>query len=187
MSDELKIALKAAQKGAEYALKFFGKEIKIYKKNDSSVFTHVDKATEEIIKNTILSEFPNAKFVGEEKGGIPGKGTFWTIDPIDGTRYLIRDTPLWSVLISLVVDQKPAIGVSNVACLDEIIYAEKGKGTFLNGRKITVSKISVLKDSMLMLGSLRFFKEKMPISLKLGESCASIRSLCFSLRIQFAC
>lgn len=90
MSDELKAAIKAAKKGAEYALKFFGKEIKIYKKTDSSVFTHVDKTTEEIIKNTILSEFPNAKFVGEETGGIPGKGTFWTIDPIDGTRYFIR-------------------------------------------------------------------------------------------------
>lgn len=177
MSDELKVAIEAAKRGAEYALKFFGKEIKIYKKNDSSLFTHVDKATEEIIKKTILNEFPDAKFVGEETGGVPTKGKFWTIDPIDGTRYFIRKTPLWSVLISLIVDGKPVIGVSYMPCLDEIIYAEKGKGAFLNGQKIKVSEISTLKDSMLMLGSLRFFKEKVPISLKLGEACASTRSL----------
>lgn len=175
MSEELKVAIEAAKKGAEYALKFFGKNIKIYKKTDRSIFTHVDKDTEEIIKNSILNEFPNSKFVGEETGGTPTKGKFWTIDPIDGTRHFIRNTPLWSVLISLIVNGEPIIGVSNAPCLNETVYAEKGEGAFLNGKKISVSNISNLKDAIFMFGSLRFFKDK-AIILKVADACASTRS-----------
>lgn len=177
MSNELRVAIDAAKEGAEYALKFFSKELIVDKKEDNTVFTHVDKVTEELIKKIIKSKFPNAKFVGEETGGISSKGTFWTIDPIDGTRYFIKNTPLWAVLISLVVDGKPVIGVSNTPCLNEIIYAEKGKGAFLNGKKVAVSNISKIKDSLLMFGSLRFFKEKVPVLLRVVEACASARSL----------
>lgn len=99
MSDELKVVIEAAKRGANFAKTFFGKEISIDKKDDNTVFTQVDKSTEELIKKTIINKFPDAQFVGEETGGIPTKGKFWTIDPIDGTRYFIRDTPLWSVLI----------------------------------------------------------------------------------------
>ena len=177
MSTELKVAIEAAKKGAEYAMQFFGKEIIVEKKKDNTVFTRVDKETENIIKNTILSKFPNAKFVGEETGGVPSKGTFWTIDPIDGTRHFVRNTPLWAVLISLIKDGKPAVGVSNMPCLNEILYGEKGKGAFLNGEKISVSNIANLKDAIFMFGSLRFFKEKTPILLRVAEACGSARSL----------
>jgi histidinol-phosphatase len=177
MSDELRIAIKAAKRGASYARTFFGKEMAVGKKDDNTVFTQVDKHTEELIKKTIASKFPNAKFVGEETGGIPTEGKFWTIDPIDGTRHFIRNTPLWSVLISLIVDGKPVIGVSNAPCLNEIIYAEKGKGAFLNDKKIVVSNVSGVEDSLLMFGGLRFFKEKMSALLRIAEVCASTRSL----------
>ncbi len=177
MSDELRVAIEAAKKGAEYALKFFGKKLTIDKKNDNTVVTKVDKDTESLIKNIIKKEYPDAKFVGEETGGIPTKGTFWTIDPIDGTRYFARNTPLWATLISLIIDGKPVIGVSNVPCLKELICAEKGKGTFSNNQKVTVSTISALKDSILMFGSLRFFKEKIHPTLRFVEACATVRSL----------
>lgn len=130
LSLEIQTAIEAAKKGAEYAMSFFGKKIAVGRKDDNTVFTKVDKATEEVIKNAIQKKFPNAKFVGEETGGIPTKGTFWTIDPIDGTRHFIRRTPLWAVLISLIVDGNPVIGVSNTPCLNELLYAEKGKELF---------------------------------------------------------
>lgn len=177
MSTELKVAIEAAKKGAEYAIRFYGKELRIDKKEDNTVFTRVDKKTEEVIKKTITNKFPNAKFVGEETGGIPNKGTFWTIDPIDGTRHFIRNTPLWAVLISLIVDGKPVIGVSNAPCLNEITYAEKGKGAFLNNKKVKVSSVAEIKNSLLMFESLRFFEEKIPALLRVVEACASARSL----------
>lgn len=177
LSVELQTAIKAAEEGAKYAMQFFGKKLTVGKKEDDTVFTDVDKETEEIIKKVILSKFPNAKFVGEETGGIPNKGTFWTIDPIDGTRHFIRNTPLWSVLISLIVDEKPIIGVSNAPCLNEIVYAQKGKGAFLNGKKVKVSDILNLEDALCMFGSLRFFKDKTSSLLKIANSCASARSI----------
>jgi histidinol-phosphatase len=177
MSEELKVAIKAAKKGAEYALKYFGKDLEFSKKSDNTILTRIDKETEELIKKIILNKFPDAKFVGEETGGIPNKGKFWTIDPIDGTRHFIKNTPLWAVLISLVIDGVPVIGVSNVPCLKEVIYAEKGKGVFLNDKKIEVSKTVEIKDSILMLGSLRFFKEKISTAIKFINVCASTRSL----------
>ncbi len=176
MSDELKVAIEAAKKGAEYAKTFFGKEMAIDKKGDNTVLTQVDKATEEVIKNVIRNKYPNAKFVGEETGGSISQGTFWTIDPIDGTRHFIRNTPLWSVLVALIVDGDAKIGVSYTPCLNELVYAEKEKGAFLNGKKIKVSNIAILKDAILMLGSLRFFKDKALI-LRVVDNCASARSL----------
>jgi histidinol-phosphatase len=177
MSDELKVTIEAAKRGANYANTFFGKEILFSKKSDNTIFTKVDEATEKIIKNTILIKFPDAKFVGEETGGVPNNGKFWTIDPIDGTRYFARDIPLWSTLISLVVNGKPVIGVSNAPALKELIYAEKGNGTFLNEKKVVVSNISEINNSLLMLGSLRFFKEKITIPLKLMNATDSTRSI----------
>lgn len=176
MSNELNVAIEAARKGAEYALAFYGKEIVVNKKDDNTVFTHIDKATEELIKKTITDKLPNAKFVGEETGGIINKGTFWTIDPIDATRHYVRNIPLWSVLVSLIADGKPVIGVSNAPCLNEVVYAEKDKGAFLNGKRITVSNIAKIRDSLLVLGSLRFFKDKMPATLRLIKLCTSVRS-----------
>jgi histidinol-phosphatase len=98
------------------------------------------------------------------------------IDPIDGTRHFVKNTPLWAVLITLVVDGEPTIGVSNMPCLNEILYAEKGEGSFINGRKISVSNFSKLNESIAMFCSLRFFKKRLPVAFKLIEACASVRS-----------
>lgn len=81
------------------------------------------------------------------------------------------------MLISLIVAGKPVIGVSNTPCLNEIAYAEKGKGAFLNDKKVTVSSASEIRDSLLMFGSLRFFKEKVSALLRVVEACGSARSL----------
>lgn len=174
-SQELLTALEAAKKGAAYAMKYYGKELRAIKKKDNTVFTHVDKTTEEIIKKTITNKFPSAKFVGEETGGMPIKEVFWTIDPIDGTRHFARNIPLWSVLVSLIRKGEPVIGVSNTPCLNEIAYAEKGKGAFLNEKKINVSRISKVKDSLVVFGSLRFFKDISSL-FKIIKASSSTRS-----------
>jgi|WetSurMetagenome_2_1015567.scaffolds.fasta_scaffold14404_6 histidinol-phosphatase len=98
------------------------------------------------------------------------------IDPIDGTRHFVKNIPLWAVLISLIVDGEPVVGVSYMPCLNEIMYAEKGQGTFINGHKVSVSKFSRLDESILLFCSLRFFKEKMRAVLEFVNECASTRS-----------
>ena len=176
MSDELKVAIEAAKAGAEYALKFFGKNLDIQKKIDKTVVTKVDREVEETIKKVILKSFPNSEFVGEETGEIVKSDTFWSIDPIDGTRHYLRNTPLWAVLISLIKGGEPVVGVSYVPGQNEFMFAEKGHGAFLNDNKIRVSNVSNIDDAILMIGSLRFFDNKTPL-LRLIDSTASSRSL----------
>lgn len=177
MSDELKLAIEVAKAGAKYAFTFFGKNQRVEKKSDNTVVTKIDRQTEQIIKEKIREKLPNAKFVGEEGGGTPTKkGAFWTIDPIDGTRHFTRGTPLWSVLLALVINGKPEIGVSYTPCLNELLCGQRRKGAFLNDKKIHVSDTSSIKDALLMFESIRFFKDKSPL-LKLIDACASSRSL----------
>jgi histidinol-phosphatase len=175
MSEELKTAIDAAKKGAEYALQFYNDELVVEKKEDKTVVTRVDQETEELIKKIVLKKFPSANFVGEETGG-SRESLYWCIDPIDGTRHFLRNTPLWAVLISLIKDGKPVLGVSYVPGMRELLYAEKGQGAFLNGEKVRVSKISELSDSIVLFGSMRFFKDK-EILVRFINSSASARSL----------
>jgi len=177
MSNELKVAIDAARKGSAHALNFYGKELKFVIKDDNTLLTKADKEVEEVIKNLILARFPNANFVGEETGGTTGSGKFWVVDPIDGTRHFVKNTPLWATLISLFKDYRPVAGVSNMPCLNEILIAERGMGAFLNNKKIFVSKVSHLNNALLMYGSLRFFKERKEGLINLSDSCASSRSL----------
>lgn len=147
MSDELKIAIEAAKKGAEVALKYFTNLPPVIIKPDNTPVTKADKETEEIIRNHITQNFPNASFVGEEFGGSFTQGDVWIIDPIDGTKNFIRGIPMWSILIALWRDGEIIAGLSYMPGINEMLYAEKGIGAFLNDRKIATSKIEKIADA----------------------------------------
>lgn len=147
MSNELKIAIEAAKKASERALYYFNNVPPVTIKPDNTPVTKADKETEVIIREHITNEFPNASFVGEEFGGNLTKGDVWIIDPIDGTKNFIRGIPLWAILIALLRDGEIILGVSYVPTVNELLYAEKGTGAFLNGKKINVSKIKNIEDS----------------------------------------
>lgn len=72
----------------------------------------------------------------------------------------IRGIPFWSTLFALLKDDKPILGISFSAVSNEIFVAEKGKGTYLNGKKIHVSKLSDIKLSYLTHSSINAFEEK---------------------------
>lgn len=175
MSDELKIAIEAAKIGAQEALKFYKDELEVKIKEDNTVVTIADKASEEKIKSYITSKYHNAKFVAEESGGNRDDDSFWIIDPIDGTRSFTRGIPSWAILISFVKDNSVVVGVCYFPVLDTILYAEKGKGAYIDGKKVSVSKIKNLKNSYLGYGSPRHFKNKKLI-LDLIEYSGSARS-----------
>ena len=149
MSNELKVAIEAAKKASQKALSYYNTNIQIETKNDSSPVTIADKEAEKAIRICIQAAFPNAKFVGEEGGGSRDENEFWTIDPIDGTKFFIHGIPLWSTLISLYRNGEIVLGLSYVPLIDELLYAEKGKGAFLNEKKVHVSTKDTLKDSFI--------------------------------------
>lgn len=175
MADELKAAIEAAKEGGKYALKYFEKEFEVEFKDDNTPITKADKESEEVIKKCILKYFPDAKFVGEESGGSVDEEEFWTIDPIDGTRSFSRGIPSWGVAISLYKNPNFELGVVYFPSFDDILYAQKGKGAFLNDKKVHVSKVNLLNKALLAYGNPRYIENKKSL-LNLIESAASGRS-----------
>jgi histidinol phosphatase-like enzyme (inositol monophosphatase family) len=176
MSDELKVAIEAAKKGAENALKYFNKKIKTeIKKEDNTIVSHADRETEEIIKSHIASKYKSAKFVGEETGGEVSEKDFWVVDPIDGTRSFLRGIPNWCVIVSLCRDNDVFLGVIYFPHEDTIYYGQRNIGAFENNKKLHVSSISRLEEAYMGFGSPRHFKDKQVI-LDLIDKTASSRS-----------
>lgn len=158
MSEELKTAIEAAKTGAKIALKYFNTDYKVDVKADKSPVTIADKEAEAAIKQEILRRFPGSTFLGEESSSDSHGDNFWIIDPIDGTRNFIRGFPFWGVEIAYIENGKILIGVSYSPLLNELLYAERGKGAFKNGEKINVSKVKHVKDAFFVHGTISYFK-----------------------------
>lgn len=99
-------------------------------------------------------QFPDHKFIGEESvaGGSQCDLTdapTWIIDPIDGTMNFVHSFPHCCISIGLFIDQKPVIGIVYNPNLEQLFTAVKGRGAFLNGKKISVSGQTELSKSML--------------------------------------
>lgn len=157
MPDTLHIALEAVKKGSEKANLYFGRNPKVTIKPDNSPVTIADKEAEEAIKSYILSQLPNAQFLGEESGGNMEADDCWIIDPIDGTKNFMRGIPLWAVLLAHYTNGICDVGVSYIPMLNDMCYAERGKGAFLNGEQIHVSQITKLSDAYFSHGESRYF------------------------------
>jgi len=89
--------------------------------------------------------------VGEEEEERSGSsGRRWIIDPIDGTFAYVHGVPLFGVLIGLEVDGDYSLGVINIPVLEEMVYAAKSLGCFLNGTPARVSATANLEDALLL-------------------------------------
>ncbi len=131
---------------------------KIEIKADATPVTEVDVAVEKAIYQHISSQFPEHGFYGEESGQKQMDSDFiWLIDPIDGTKAFVRGRPLFSCQIALMVRGEIILGVSTAPCFNggERIYAVKGQGAFLEGKRISVSDIDVLSQAVFSSGNLK--------------------------------
>lgn len=162
MSNELKVAIAAAKAGANAALKYFNRNPKVTIKPDNTPVTQADKDAQQAIMDVINNYFPGSKFLAEETETTRVGGNFWVIDPIDGTKNFIRGLPFWGIEIAFVKNNKIVVGVSFAPSINEMLYAQKGKGAFLNGQQVHVSKIAKLSKAFLNHGTIIYFQDKIP-------------------------
>ena len=113
--------------------------------------TDCDRGSEKIIRDMLLTAFPEDGFLGEEDGELTGKAGRWIVDPIDGTTNFICDLPLYT--ISIAYEQAGEIMLGCVYCprLDEMYTAIKGEGAYRNGAPIHVSGETVLRDAIVAM------------------------------------
>lgn len=161
-SQFLKVALDAAKNAEEILLSYYNADtLDVTLKPDETPVTRADTEAERAIRETIKQSFPDHGFLGEEYGIEKGDSPYvWIIDPIDATKNYIRKIPIFGTQIALMKGEELILGVSNAPLLDELLYAEVGKGAFLNGNEIKVSDVSQSSDAMICHGGLKWFVEK---------------------------
>jgi myo-inositol-1(or 4)-monophosphatase len=149
----LEIAISAAKEAAGIQMLHFGRTHSVEYKGEFNPVTEVDHLCDEAIQRTLLKVFPDHEMMTEESAFKKKDSAYrWIIDPIDGTTNYLRGFPCFAVSIALEVDGELQLGVVYIPPLEELFYAEKGKGAFLNGKRISVSRESVLNRSFLSTG-----------------------------------
>jgi histidinol-phosphatase len=155
-SRELQAALEAAQMAADVIRGFYGKKPTVRTKPDLSPVTEADIEAEKVIRAVLEQAFPSYGFYGEETGQRAIEApNLWLVDPIDGTKSFVRETPFFSTQIALMREGELVLGVSSAPVYGELAWAEKGGGAFLNDRPIRVSSIAILGHAFISTGNLK--------------------------------
>jgi len=178
MSPRLAFAIDAALKGGKSTLGLFQTGAEVLTKSDATPVTIADQNAERLIRSLITQNYPDDAILGEEEGGDTGAFDRWVIDPIDGTKSFICGVPLYATLLSYEVDGETEIGVCYLPALDEMFYAEKGKGAFLNGRPIGVSSRESSKGCILCCGGSMLKSPHWPRISKLVDNALASRTWC---------
>jgi len=144
--------LKAIHEAGMVVKSAFGKEQRITKKGEFNLVTEIDKAAEEAALKIIKKAFPNHSILAEESPKVEGSEAKWIIDPIDGTTNFAHGFPVVSVSIAFAVKGRLEMGGVLDPTRGELFFAQRGKGAFLNGRRIRASKTKTLLDSLVVTG-----------------------------------
>ena len=157
----LHAAVTAAHAAGDIALRYFKTNLTVELKADRTPVTRADRECEAHIIDVLHTHFPDHGFLGEELGEQPGNTSArWIIDPIDGTKNFIRGIPFFATLIALEEDGEITAGVMYAPALDDLLYAQKGQGTFANGKQVSVSEVAQLQEAMLIHGGLNDLKAR---------------------------
>lgn len=149
----LETAIDAAKAAGDVLLRSYEKPKTIEYKGEVDLVTEVDRASEQLIIEKILSQYPTHALFAEEGGGRKSDSEYrWIIDPLDGTTNYTHNLPLFSISIALEYKREILVGVVYDPVRPELFYAEKDRGAYLNGKPIAVSKVSDLNRSLLVTG-----------------------------------
>jgi histidinol-phosphatase len=151
-------AVAVAQKAGRLALGYFDQGLAVEWKADRSPVTLADREAERLLRTALLDAFPNDGFLGEESGEHHGSSGFrWIIDPIDGTRSFVRAIPIWATLVGLEYEGETIAGVCELPALKQTFRALRGDGAYRDDRRIRVSDVTTLAESMMFYSSVSWF------------------------------
>ena len=159
MNTYKKHAIEIAVKAGKFIRSHLGKIKILGYKGEINLVTDIDKKSEDLIIKYLKKPFPRHEFLAEERGGSRAACDYrWVIDPLDGTTNFTHGFPFFCVSIALEKGGSSILGVIYDPMREELFYAEKGKGAFLNKKRIQVSRTPKLKDSLLATGFAYNFK-----------------------------
>lgn len=149
--NELEFTKKMAREAGNIIMKYYGKQVKTTIKENNTFLTQADIETNNYITEQIKKQFPEDGILAEEtiddKERLQKKRV-WIIDPLDGTHHFLKNKTEFSVSIGLVNNVFPIVGVIYKPIGDELYYAEKGRGAFLE-QQGRATKLHVTSGSTL--------------------------------------
>lgn len=154
-SPSTQVAIEVAQKAGTILKEGFGTTFAIdSKEGKHNLVTEYDHLCEKKIIGWIQEKYPTHCFLSEECGAIEAecKEAEWVIDPLDGTVNFAHNVPMFSVSIGMRKNKEIILGVVYQPITEELFVAEKGKGAYLNGKKLEVTPTKKISDSFLSTG-----------------------------------
>lgn len=138
-----------ARKAGKITLDFFRKsEVQYAKAHSQDVVTQADLASNEFIANEIKKNFPNDGVISEEQEEYNLTAeNIWIVDPLDGTLNFSKGIPIYCILIARAKAGKVNLAVIYDPIHDEMLFAKRGEGAYVNGQKISCSMGNSLEDT----------------------------------------
>ena len=152
-SAQLTIMLSAALKAARGLVRDFGEveHLQVSQKGPGNFVTKADRRAEQVIVEVLQKARPEYSFLLEESGAIKGTDPEhrWIVDPLDGTNNFLHALPHFAISIALEKNGEIISGLVYDPLSDELFYAQKGRGAFMNDRRLRVAARQNLEDSMI--------------------------------------
>ena len=152
----MNIMVSAARKAGRTLTRDFGEveQLQVSVKGPANFVTAADHRAEEIIFRELSKARPDYGFLLEERGAVAGADEThrWLVDPLDGTTNFLHGVPLFAISIGLERDGQLVAGVVYNPISNELFTVEKGKGAFLNDRRIRVAVRRSLADALITTG-----------------------------------
>lgn len=134
---------------------YYGSGVEVELKPDATPVTIADREAEDLIRHALREAFPGHAILGEESGREGGGDWLWLVDPLDGTKSFVRGTPFFSTQVALMHAGELVLGVSHAPIWGETMWARRGGGAFLDGRRVRVAPISALDEASVSMGNVK--------------------------------
>ncbi len=158
----LEFSKKIVKESSEITHKYFKPDgIKSRLKKDNSPVTIADLKCEGFLLKKIKAKYPSHDILSEENGIHENGSEFrWIIDPIDGTKNFMRGYPFWGTLLAVEYKGEVVSGVISMPEIGIFVYASKGKGCYVNNKRVKVSKIEKFNESYIIYNGLKYISKQ---------------------------
>lgn len=182
-SANLNLMIKAARKAGRSLVKDFREveNLQVSVKGAGDFVSRADLAAERIIRDELMSARPNYGWMAEESEAVEGTDPTrrWIVDPLDGTTNFLHGLPHWAVSIALEHKGEIVAGVVLDPAKDELFWAEKGAGAWMNETRIRVSGRRRMSEALFATGVPFGAKKTLPATMRdlarLMPACAGVR------------
>lgn len=155
-SANINVMMGAARKAARGLLRDFGEveQLQVSQKGPGDFVSAADHRVEKVLRTELTKARPDYGLLLEETGHVAGKDphNMWVVDPLDGTTNFLHSIPHFAISIGLVRNGEPIAGVIYQPLTDEMFWAEKGSGAFVNDRRLRVSARRKMDEAVITTG-----------------------------------